>query len=85
MSVLAKLKDENDTYKSWRQHLHQYPETSFEEVRTSDYIASLLTSWGVEIHRGLAKTGIVATIKGQKGRLEACDRTARRYRRPRYP
>lgn len=67
MSVLARLKDQNDTYKSWRRHLHQNPEIAFEEVGTSDYVASLLQGWGVEVHRGLAKTAVVAVIKGRKG------------------
>jgi hippurate hydrolase len=67
MSVLVKLKDQNKEFTAWRRHLHQYPETAFEEVGTSDYVAKLLESWGVEIHRGMAKTGIVAVIKGKKG------------------
>ncbi len=65
MSTLAKLKETNVDASQWRQHLHQNPETAFEEVKTADYVADLLGSWGVEIHRGLAKTGIVATIKGK--------------------
>lgn len=67
MTALKKLQEGNKEFKSWRQHLHQNPETAFEETNTADYIANLLTSWGVEYQRGLAKTGIVATIKGKKG------------------
>jgi amidohydrolase len=51
---------------AWRHNLHQHPELSFEEQKTSDYIASVLISHGIEIHRGLAVTGIVATINGKK-------------------
>ncbi len=51
---------------SWRHWLHQHPELSFEEFLSSDYIASVLESHEIEMHRGLAKTGIVATIKGTK-------------------
>lgn len=29
----------------WRHHLHQYPETAFEEVKTSAYIAQELKKW----------------------------------------
>ena len=67
MSALAQLKQNNSEFKKWRQHLHQYPETSFEEFKTSDYIANLLQSWGLEVHRGMAKTAVVAIIKGKKG------------------
>ncbi|MCG8491394.1 MAG: M20 family metallopeptidase [Sneathiellales bacterium] len=47
-----------------RRDIHKHPETAFRENRTSDLIADLLESWGLEIHRGLAKTGIVATLHG---------------------
>lgn len=50
----------------WRHWLHQHPELSFEEKLTSDYIAQVLTEYGIEMHRGLATTGIVATIHGKQ-------------------
>ncbi len=49
-----------------RRDIHKHPETAFEEVRTSDLVASTLQSWGIPVHRGLAKTGVVATIKGKR-------------------
>ena len=53
---------------SWRHWLHQHPELLFEEFLSSDFIASVLESHEIEMHRGLATTGIVATIHGsQKG------------------
>ena len=51
---------------TWRHWLHQHPELSFKEDLTSDYIASVLESHGIKIHRGLAVTGIVATVHGTK-------------------
>jgi amidohydrolase len=51
---------------SWRHYLHQHPELSFKEQMTSDYIASVLLEHDIEIHRGLAVTGIVATVHGNK-------------------
>ncbi len=65
-TALTKLKEHHDEAKTWRRHLHAHPETSFEEVNTAQYVADLLTSWGIEIHRGLAKTGVVGVIKGNK-------------------
>ena len=43
------------------------PELSFQEQRTSDVIARALTGWGIPIHRGLAKTGLVAVLKKAGG------------------
>ncbi len=51
---------------AWRHWLHKHPELSFKEDLTSDYIASILESHNIEIHRGLAVTGIVATVQGTK-------------------
>jgi len=50
----------------WRHWLHQHPELSFKEELTSDYIASILESHSIEMYRGLAITGIVATVHGTK-------------------
>ncbi|MDR3096526.1 MAG: amidohydrolase, partial [Paraburkholderia sp.] len=49
--------------KSWRHHLHQRPETGFEEVDTSDYVAGILRTLGLEVHRGIGGTGLVANLK----------------------
>ncbi|MEE4198750.1 MAG: M20 family metallopeptidase [Bacteroidales bacterium] len=48
-----------------RRHLHQYPELSFQEVETAQYISNLLTKWGIEFESGIAETGIVAYIRGK--------------------
>jgi hippurate hydrolase len=47
---------------TWRQHFHQYPETAFEEKQTSEFISSKLKSFGLEVHQGLGKTGVVASL-----------------------
>jgi amidohydrolase len=49
-----------------RRDIHAHPELAFEESRTSDLVAGKLTGWGVKVHRGLAKTGVVGTISGKK-------------------
>lgn len=52
-----------------RKDLHAHPELCFEEVRTSNLVAAKLKEWGIEVHHGLAMTGVVATIKrGSSGR-----------------
>ena len=49
-----------------RRDIHRHPETAFEEQRTSQIVADRLTAWGIEIHRGLGKTGVVGTLKGKR-------------------
>ena len=50
-----------------RRDIHAHPELAFEESRTADIVASALESYGVEVHRGLAGTGVVGVIKGKLG------------------
>ena len=51
---------------SLRHDLHAHPELAFEETRTSDLVAAKLAEWGIDVHRGLAKTGVVGVINGQR-------------------
>jgi hippurate hydrolase len=46
-----------------RHKIHANPELSLKEHATSDLVAQLLASWGYEVHRGLAGTGVVGTLK----------------------
>jgi hippurate hydrolase len=50
-----------------RRDLHAHPELCFHEDRTADVVAQALTDWGIEVHRGLGKTGVVGIIKGRDG------------------
>jgi amidohydrolase len=45
-----------------RRDIHGHPETAFEEERTSDIVAAQLNDFGLKVHRGLAKTGVVGTL-----------------------
>ena len=56
---------------AFRHDLHAHPELAFEEARTAQRIADLLAGWGIEIHRGLAKTGVVGVIPGRKASAKA--------------
>ena len=55
-----------------RRDIHAHPELCFEEVRTADVVAGKLTEWGIPIHRGLGKTGVVGIVHGRDG--GACGR-----------
>jgi len=49
-----------------RRDIHRHPETAFEERRTAEIVAGKLAGWGIEVHRGLATTGVVGTLKGRR-------------------
>lgn len=48
-----------------RRDIHTHPEIGFEEVRTSGIVADKLASWGIEVHRGIGKTGVVGRLVGR--------------------
>jgi hippurate hydrolase len=48
-----------------RRDLHAHPELAFSESRTASLVAEQLAAWGIEVHRGLARTGVVGTIRGK--------------------
>jgi amidohydrolase len=50
----------------WRRHLHQRPELGFQETLTADFIHQKLTDWQISHNTGIAQTGIVATIEGDR-------------------
>lgn len=48
----------------WRRHLHQYPELSNREFKTSKYVEEHLRRLGFDVRTGIAKTGVVGILKG---------------------
>ncbi|WP_284037371.1 M20 aminoacylase family protein [Neobacillus sp. 114] len=46
----------------WRHYLHAHPESAFEEKHTSEFLAVVLTDMGLEVHRNIGGTGIVANL-----------------------
>jgi hippurate hydrolase len=67
MPVLNRIASYAEEMKGWRRHLHRYPELAFECHQTAAFIVERLREIGVdEIHEGIARTGIVALIRGQK-------------------
>lgn len=66
MPIVNRIADFHEDMTDWRRELHQHPETAFEEEWTSDFVAARLSTFGMdEIHRGIAKTGIVAVLHGR--------------------
>src|SRR6478609_339340 len=50
----------------WRRHFHQNPELSTREYKTGAFVADYLKSLGLEVKYPVAKTGVVAILKGGK-------------------
>lgn len=47
----------------WRRDLHAHPELGFDEHRTADFVADKLTSFGIQVFRGIGRTGLVGVLK----------------------
>jgi len=60
-----------EAIKAIRRHIHQNPELSFEEVKTSDFIKSQLLKHGISFSENWVKTGILAEIKGKNNQIVA--------------
>ncbi len=50
----------------WRRDFHQYPELSNREFRTAEIVATHLRNLGMEVRTGIAKTGVVGILRGDK-------------------
>ena len=65
-SPLASIQKFHQELVALRQDLHAHPELGFQELRTSGIVAGALEALGVEVHRGIGKTGVVGVIRGQQ-------------------
>lgn len=63
MQIIASLLRHANDDARLRQDLHANPELGFEEHRTARIVAERLESWGVEVHRGVGRTGVVGLIR----------------------
>jgi hippurate hydrolase len=65
MPIINRIAEFHPEMTAWRRDLHQHPEIGYEEVRTSAVIADKLREFGCDaVETGMAKTGVVATIRG---------------------
>lgn len=67
MTPLNRIAEDLPFLTALRHDLHANPELGFEEVRTSALVADLLEDAGLTVHRGLGKTGLVATLQVGNG------------------
>ncbi len=68
MSPIDRIRSYADELTALRRDLHAHPEIGFEEVRTSAIVAEHLEKFGIEVHRGLGKTGVVGVLQGRPGK-----------------
>jgi hippurate hydrolase len=61
--VLPAVREHASAMVDLRHHIHAHPELAYEEHATSDLVATRLAGWGYEVHRGLAGTGVVGTLR----------------------
>jgi amidohydrolase len=66
MPINNRIADFHADLTAWRRDLHANPEIAFEEHRTAAVVAAKLEEFGIEVHRGLAGTGVVGTLKGNQ-------------------
>jgi hippurate hydrolase len=67
-SIIDRIAEHTADLTAWRRDLHRHPELAFQEARTSELVAERLESFGIEVHRGLARTGVVGVLRA--GRSE---------------
>ncbi len=70
MIVSNSINQMYEEMKAWRQELHSIPEIGLEEYETSKYIKSKLSEFNIEFKDGYANTGIVARVRGAKGKSD---------------
>ena len=68
MSIVNRIAALHEQMTRWRRDIHAHPELGFEERRTSDLVAAKLAEFGVEVHRGIGKTGVVGVLRSGSSR-----------------
>ena len=63
MPIINRMQQLTGEIAGWRQYLHTIPELGFEEVKTAAFVAERLREFGLTPETGVAKTGVVASIK----------------------
>ena len=63
METVDSISTFHDELTEWRHAIHAHPELGFQEQRTSDLVADKLAGFGIEVHRGLGKTGVVGRLR----------------------
>jgi hippurate hydrolase len=68
MSAIDTIRAYKDELTAIRRDFHEHPEIGMEEHRTADIVARKLAEWGIEVHRGVGKTGVIGVLRRGEGR-----------------
>src|SRR6478752_7277271 len=67
MTVIDHIRRYETELTAIRRDIHAHPELGLEEQRTAELVARTLESYGIEVHRGVGKTGIVGVLRSGNG------------------
>jgi hippurate hydrolase len=67
MNIRPEIVARHEALTTVRRDIHRHPELGFKEVRTAAIVAERLKAAGVEVHEGLATTGVVGTLRAGSG------------------
>ena len=70
MNIKKKIEQITPEMLKWRHSIHSKPEIAYQEKDTSDFISKKLHEFGIEVHQGIGKTGVVGIIKGKNSNSE---------------
>ncbi|XOV86182.1 MAG: M20 aminoacylase family protein [Pseudomonadota bacterium] len=63
MELIADIVAMETEMREWRRDIHAHPELGFEENRTADFVARKLTEFGLDVYRGIGRTGVVGVLR----------------------
>lgn len=63
MPLIDEIVAMQEDMQAWRRDIHAHPELGFKENRTADFVAEKLAEAGIQVHRGIGKTGVVGVLK----------------------
>ncbi len=71
MTIQERIRAFHDEMTAIRRDIHRHPELAFEEKRTAALVAERLRGWGIEVAEGIARTGVVGSLRcgpaGERG------------------
>src|SRR5438270_4915565 len=60
--MLTAMSNLAEEMRAIRHHIHRHPELGFKESRTAALVAERLRAWGIPVHEGIGKTGLVGVV-----------------------
>ncbi|HEY4295820.1 MAG TPA: M20 aminoacylase family protein, partial [Paraburkholderia sp.] len=67
MKLIPEIQAAHGEIQTLRRTIHAHPELRYEETQTAELVASKLKEWGLEVHQGLGKTGVVGVLRRGNG------------------